>query len=73
VLRLDSIQMAPGQEVQLTFTVPAYLSCTVLFNPGFAAGTWTPLTNYPAAPVNRVLQFATPASGESGFYRLRSP
>jgi hypothetical protein len=33
VLRLNSVQRMPGEQIRLTFTVPAYRSCTVLFAP----------------------------------------
>jgi hypothetical protein len=72
-LHLDSIQPLPGPQVQLRLSAPANQSCTVLFKPVLTDGPWIALTNYPAAPTNRVIQLVTPAPGGSGFYRLRTP
>ena len=71
-LRLNFIQVVPGNQVALAFSVPANRSCEVLFTPNLA-GTWTAVTNYAAAATNRVLRLITPSPGTSGFYRLRSP
>jgi len=70
-LRIDSIRSVPGNEVVLAFETPANQSCTVEFTAQLSAGAWTTVTNYPAAPTNRLIELTAPASGSSGFYRLR--
>jgi hypothetical protein len=72
-LRINWIQVRPGQEVAFEFAVPASQSRTVEFAAQFPTGAWTTLTNYPAAATNRVIEMTVPASSSSGFYRLRSP
>jgi len=73
LLRVNSIQAMPGNQVLLDFSVPANQSCTVLFKPSLSAAAWTAVNHFDSAPTNRVLQLLTPATGASGFYRLRSP
>jgi len=73
VLRFNSIERTAGNEVRLTFTAPANQSCTVLFTPALSGSPWGTVTNYPAAPTNRVVQIESPATGTSGFFRLRTP
>jgi hypothetical protein len=72
-LRFNFIQSLPGRQVLLNFSAPANQSCTLVFAPSLPAVSWNTVTNYPAAPTNRVIQLVTPAPGASGFYRLRSP
>jgi hypothetical protein len=73
LLRLNFIQAMPGEQVLLNFSAPANQSCTVLFKPSLSAAAWSAVTQFESAPTNRVLQLLTPATGASGFYRLRSP
>jgi hypothetical protein len=70
---LHLIQSLSAGQLMLEFSIPAELSCTVLFAPSLSSAAWTPLTNYPAATTNRPMQLLTPANGTSGFYHLRSP
>ena len=73
VMQIDSIQSLPGSQVVVTFSAPASQDCTLLHTPQLAVAPWTVVTNYPAAPTNRVIQIIVPAGDASGFYRLRSP
>jgi hypothetical protein len=73
VLRLDSIQSMPGNQVALNFNVPANQSCVLQFAPNLPSASWTTITSYSSVSTNRILQVVTPSSGARGFYRLRSP
>jgi len=68
---LTSIQPLPGNQVALDFTVPANQPVVLEFKATLSSGAWTTLTNYSAAPAQRSLRLVTPATGASGFYRLR--
>jgi hypothetical protein len=72
-LGLNCIERVAGDQVRLSFTVPANQSCTVLFTPSLSGSPWGTVTNYPAVAADRVIQLGTPAPGASGFFRLRSP
>jgi hypothetical protein len=72
-LRINSIQPEAGGQIALTFSAAAHQPLAVEFIPALAAGGWTTLTNYPAAPTNRLIRLRTPAAGPSGFYRLATP
>jgi hypothetical protein len=72
-LRINSVQSMPGNQVMLNFNAPANQSCTLLFTPNLGGVAWSMVTNYPAVSNNRVIQLSVPASGATGFYRLRSP
>jgi hypothetical protein len=72
-LRLSLTAPQPGRQVSLTLSLPADHGFTVLSSPTLAGAAWNPLTNYPAAPTNRVFQLIIPGSSASGFYRLRTP
>jgi hypothetical protein len=71
-MQIVSVQALPANQVGLTLNAMANQACTILFSPTLG-GTWTPVTNYPAAPTNRVIQVSFPRTGPSGFYRLQSP
>ena len=73
VLRLNGLERLVGEQVRLTFTVPANQSCTVLFTSALSGSPWGTVRNYPAVATDRVIQLETPAPGASGFFRLRSP
>jgi len=73
VLRLNGVERLVGEQVRLTFTVPANQSCTVLFTSALSGSPWGTVRNYPAVATDRVIQLETPAPGASGFFRLRSP
>jgi hypothetical protein len=72
LMHISNIEPLPGHQVTLAFEARANQNCTVLFTPSLG-NAWVSVTNYPAVPTNRVILFVTPASGLSGFYRLRSP
>jgi hypothetical protein len=72
-LQFNSVECLAGNQVRLTFTAPANQSCTVLFTPTLPGSFSSAVTNYPAAPTNRVIQIEIPTTGASGFFRLRSP
>jgi hypothetical protein len=73
LLRFNSIQPLAGSQIVLTFNTSANQACTVERAANLSAISWTVVTNFPAAPTNRVVQVVTPSSGPGGFYRLRSP
>lgn len=72
-LLIDSIQPAGGNQVTLTFTVPPNSACTVEHSAALIGGSWASLTNYPAAPASRLIEFSTPTTSGRSFFRLRSP
>ncbi|MEY2410199.1 MAG: hypothetical protein QOF48_2869, partial [Verrucomicrobiota bacterium] len=72
-LRVSSIAPLPGAQVSLALDVPAGVPCTLLRAPALVVGPWAAITNFPAAPTNRVIGVTVPAPGTYGFYRLRSP
>src|SRR4029079_8105671 len=71
-MQIVSVQALPANQVGLTLNAMANQACTLLFSPTLV-GRWRPVTNYPAAPTNRVIQVSFPRTGPSGFYRLQSP
>ena len=73
LLRVNSIEARPGNQVMLTFNIPANQPCTVLHTAQLHSGAESVVTNYPAAPTDRMMSITTSAPGSSGFYRLRSP
>jgi hypothetical protein len=73
VLRFDSVQSMPGNQVALNFNVPANQGCVLQFAPILPSASWTTLTTYSPVATNRVVQVVTPSAGARGFYRLRSP
>jgi hypothetical protein len=73
-LRIESIELLPGNQVRLSFTALANQPCAVEFRATLnSGGAWSGLTNYPAAPDARRIELVAPAPGAGGFYRLRSP
>ena len=72
-LSFDSVERLAGDQVRLSFTVPVNRSCTLLSRPSLPDAAWRALTNYPAAPWERVIRLETPAPGIGGSFRLRSP
>jgi len=72
-LRIDSIRASGVSQVRITFAIPPNQACALEFKPSLSAGTWTAVTNYPAAPGVRMMEAVTSITGGSGFYRLRSP
>ncbi len=73
VLRVNSIEALPGNQVRLTFNIPANQPCTVLHTAPLRGGAESVVTNHAAAPTDRVMSITTSATGSSGFYHLRSP
>jgi hypothetical protein len=73
VLRFNSVQSMPGNQVALSFNVPANQNCILQFAPNLPGASWTTINTYSSVGTNRVIQVVTPASGERGFYQLRSP
>jgi hypothetical protein len=72
-LRIHSIEpMAGTGQFRLTCTLPANQACTVETIAELSTGPWRALTNYLAAPSNRVVQVMAPAAGAKGFFRLRA-
>jgi hypothetical protein len=72
-LRVNSIEAMPGNQVRLTFNIPANQPCTVFHTAQLRGGAESVVTNYAAAPTDRVMSITTSATGSSGFYRLRLP
>jgi hypothetical protein len=71
-LSMRSISPAPGQQMLISFDVPAGQSCRLLFTPDLGAA-WTPVMSFPSAPMTQVIQTVVPAPGGHGFYRVVSP
>jgi hypothetical protein len=71
-MRITGVHLRSGNHITLSFDALANQSCTILFAP-VLGDTWRSVTNYPAAPIDRVIQAEFPISGVTGFYRLQSP
>jgi hypothetical protein len=59
--------------VPVTFLAVSNHTYTVEFKTALDAAPWSPLQTIPAAATNRLLQLQMPATGNSGFLRLRTP
>jgi hypothetical protein len=72
-LSITAIGSVAGNQMTLLLNIPANQASAVEYKPALGAGLWTGVTNYPAMPDARVVPLIVPATGGSGFYRLRSP
>jgi hypothetical protein len=72
-LRINSIQLRPGDQVALALSIPANRTCIVESAGTVTSSGWTTVADYPAGTSDRVVELVVPASGGNRFYRLRSP
>jgi hypothetical protein len=66
------VSRVAGAQIQFSLSVPANQS-SVLFYTTSLSAPWAMVTNYPAAPTNRLIPFTAPITNGSGYYHLRSP
>jgi hypothetical protein len=73
VLKILSVSPPAGASAPITFLAVSNHAYTVEFKAALDTNAWSVLQTYPAAPTNRLIQVPVPASGRSGFLRLRTP
>ncbi len=72
-LRINSVQLMPGGQVKLTFTVAPNQASALEQRGSLTSGSWSTVTNVPMAATARLIEVTVPRSANSSFFRLRSP
>jgi hypothetical protein len=71
--QINDIQVVPNtNQVRLTLSIPANLSCIIEWANNPKPVSWTGIATNPAVSTNRIIQWTANATTPS-FYRLRSP